>query len=83
MLGTWMVVLKAFSISISCRTSLRLVVPMIRSLRPWSLRQMSYIQKNTSEETRGGLTEMSRVHLFVYDTKQAKHTKPRIFQIKL
>lgn len=35
MLGTWMVVLKAFSISISCRTSLRLVVPMIRSLRPW------------------------------------------------
>lgn len=36
MLGTWMVVLKAFSISISWRTSLRLVVPMIRSFRPWS-----------------------------------------------
>lgn len=32
---TWMVVLNASSISISCSTSLRLVVPMISSLRPF------------------------------------------------
>ena len=41
MLGMWMVVLKASSISISWRTSLRLVVPMISSLRPWKRRRTS------------------------------------------
>lgn len=34
MLGMWMVVLKASSISISCNTSFLLVVPMMSSLRP-------------------------------------------------
>lgn len=34
MLGMWMVVLKASSISISCSTSFLLVVPMMSSLRP-------------------------------------------------
>ena len=41
MLGMWMVVLKASNISISWRTSLRLVVPMISSLRPWERRRTS------------------------------------------
>lgn len=34
MLGIWMVVLKASNISISCRTSFLLVVPMMSSFRP-------------------------------------------------
>lgn len=50
MLGTWIVVLKAFNISISCRTSLRLVVPMIRSLRPCPHNRASVKKGETREE---------------------------------
>lgn len=50
MLGTWIVVLKAFNISISCRTSLRLVVPMMSSLRPCPHNRVSITKGETKEE---------------------------------